>query len=49
MILLRGFATSPILPGFLERYRLRAAAIAVRGMYRGVARLVGMQRAGPRR
>jgi 2,3-bisphosphoglycerate-independent phosphoglycerate mutase len=43
MILLRGFAASPVLPGFLERYRLRAAAIAVRGMYRGVARLVGMR------
>jgi 2,3-bisphosphoglycerate-independent phosphoglycerate mutase len=43
MILLRGFATSPVLPGFLDRYGLRAAAIAVRGMYRGVARLVGMR------
>ena len=43
MILLRGFAASPVLPGFLERYRLKAAAIAVRGMYRGVARLVGMR------
>jgi 2,3-bisphosphoglycerate-independent phosphoglycerate mutase len=43
MILLRGFAASPALPGFPERYRLRAAAIAVRGMYRGVARLVGMR------
>ncbi len=43
MILLRGFAAAPILPGFRERYRLHAAAIAVRGMYRGVARLVGMR------
>ena len=43
MVLLRGFAASPVLPGFLERYRLKAAAIAVRGMYRGVARLAGMQ------
>jgi 2,3-bisphosphoglycerate-independent phosphoglycerate mutase len=43
MILLRGFAAAPVLPTFLERYALRAAAIAVQGMYRGVARLVGME------
>jgi 2,3-bisphosphoglycerate-independent phosphoglycerate mutase len=43
MIMLRGFAASPVLPSFLERYGLRAAAIAVQGMYRGVARLAGMQ------
>jgi 2,3-bisphosphoglycerate-independent phosphoglycerate mutase len=43
MILLRGFAAAPVLPTFQARYALRAAAIAVRGMYRGVARLVGMQ------
>jgi 2,3-bisphosphoglycerate-independent phosphoglycerate mutase len=43
MILLRGFAKLPCLPTFQERYGLRAAAIAVNGMYRGVARLVGMQ------
>ena len=43
MILLRGFAKLPILPGFQERYGLKAAAIALNGMYRGVARLVGMQ------
>jgi 2,3-bisphosphoglycerate-independent phosphoglycerate mutase len=43
MILLRGFARLPILPNFMDRYGLRAAAIAVNGMYRGVARLVGMQ------
>jgi 2,3-bisphosphoglycerate-independent phosphoglycerate mutase len=43
MVLLRGFAASPVLPSFLERYGLRAAAIAVQGMYRGVARLAGMQ------
>ena len=43
MILLRGFAASPVLPTFMDRYALHAAAIAVRGMYRGVARLVGMQ------
>ncbi|NJD60572.1 MAG: 2,3-bisphosphoglycerate-independent phosphoglycerate mutase [Anaerolineae bacterium] len=43
MILLRGFARPPALPAFQERYGLHAAAIAVNGMYRGVARLVGMQ------
>jgi 2,3-bisphosphoglycerate-independent phosphoglycerate mutase len=43
MILLRGFAKLPLLPHFHERYGLHAAAIAVNGMYRGVARLVGMQ------
>jgi 2,3-bisphosphoglycerate-independent phosphoglycerate mutase len=42
-ILLRGFARLPVLPKFQERYGLNAAAIAVNGMYRGVARLVGMQ------
>lgn len=42
MILLRGFAKLPVLPRFQERYGLHAAAIAVNGMYRGVARLVGM-------
>lgn len=43
MILLRGFARLPILPTFQEKYGLSAAAIAVNGMYRGVARMVGMQ------
>ena len=43
MILLRGFAKLPTLPTFQEKYGLRAAAIAINGMYRGVARLVGMQ------
>ena len=43
MILLRGFAKLPILPGFQEKYGIKAAAIALNGMYRGVARLVGMQ------
>jgi len=42
MILLRGFARFPRLPGFRELYGLRAAAIAVNGMYRGVARSAGM-------
>jgi 2,3-bisphosphoglycerate-independent phosphoglycerate mutase len=42
MILLRGFAGLPSIPTFQELFGLRAAAIAVNGMYRGVARLVGM-------
>lgn len=43
MILLRGFAKLPLLPTYQEKYGLKAAAIALNGMYRGVARLVGMQ------
>jgi 2,3-bisphosphoglycerate-independent phosphoglycerate mutase len=42
MILLRGFAKLPCLPTYPELYGLRAAAIAINGMYRGVARLAGM-------
>jgi 2,3-bisphosphoglycerate-independent phosphoglycerate mutase len=41
-ILLRGFDTHRELPTFDERYGLSAAAIAVYPMYRGIARLVGM-------
>lgn len=41
-VLLRGFATDPQLPPFPKRYGLRAAAIAEYPMYRGIARLVGM-------
>ena len=41
--LLRGFSTKPHVPGFAERFHLHAAALAVYPMYRGVARLVGMQ------
>jgi 2,3-bisphosphoglycerate-independent phosphoglycerate mutase len=43
MILLRGFAKYPTLPTYREVFGLRAAAIALSGMYRGVARLVGME------
>ncbi len=43
---LRGFAAKPALPSYLEVYGLRAAAIAVYPMYRGLARLVGMQIVG---
>ena len=43
MILLRGFAKFPCVPQYGEIFKLKAAAIAVNGMYRGVARLVGME------
>lgn len=41
-VLARGFASYEGYPGFLERYGLRALVIAQYPMYRGVARLVGM-------
>lgn len=42
MVTLRGFAQDPNLPKFQDIYKLNAAAVAVYPMYRGVARLVGM-------
>ncbi|HVT29293.1 MAG TPA: phosphoglycerate mutase, partial [Lacipirellulaceae bacterium] len=39
---LRGFASKPKLPSYEDVYGLRAAAIAVYPMYKGLARLVGM-------
>ena len=42
MVTLRGFAQDPSLPKFQDVYKLKAAAVAVYPMYRGVARLVGM-------
>jgi 2,3-bisphosphoglycerate-independent phosphoglycerate mutase len=42
MLTLRGIARRPPMPTFKDVYRLRAAAIAVYPMYRGLARLVGM-------
>ncbi|MBI2862092.1 MAG: 2,3-bisphosphoglycerate-independent phosphoglycerate mutase [Chloroflexi bacterium] len=41
-LLLRGFAKHPQLPLFSEVYQVRAAAIAVYPMYKGLGRLVGM-------
>ncbi len=43
MILLRGFDQLPELPRFPTVFSLRAAAIAAYPMYRGLARLVGME------
>jgi 2,3-bisphosphoglycerate-independent phosphoglycerate mutase len=43
MILLRGFSKYPNLPMLTDIYGLRAAVIAVYPMYRGLAKLVGMQ------
>lgn len=42
MVLLRGFSSRPSWPSLPEVYGARAAAVAVYPMYRGVARLVGM-------
>lgn len=39
---LRGVAMDPGLPRFPEVYKLRSAAVAVYPMYKGVARLIGM-------
>jgi 2,3-bisphosphoglycerate-independent phosphoglycerate mutase len=43
---LRGFSAKPALPSYEEVYGLRAAAIAVYPMYKGLARLVGMDIVG---
>ncbi|HEY5725109.1 MAG TPA: phosphoglycerate mutase, partial [Methylomirabilota bacterium] len=43
MILLRGFDQRPEMPRFPELFALRAAAVAAYPMYRGLARLVGME------
>jgi 2,3-bisphosphoglycerate-independent phosphoglycerate mutase len=40
--LMRGIAHQPDIPLFAERYQLRAAALAVYPMYKGLAQLVGM-------
>lgn len=43
---LRGFSGKPALPSYEEVYGLKAAAIAVYPMYKGLARLVGMEIVG---
>lgn len=43
MITLRGFDKLPCLPTYSKLYGLHPAAIAINGMYRGVARLAGME------
>ena len=43
-ILLRGIAHQPAIPTFEERYKLKAACIAVYPMYKGLAQLVGMRK-----
>jgi 2,3-bisphosphoglycerate-independent phosphoglycerate mutase len=47
VLLLRGLDSHRQLPTVQERYGLRAAAIAVYPMYRGIGRLVGMDPVGP--
>src|SRR5436309_2675354 len=42
--LLRGIAHQPAIPTFAERYKLKAACIAVYPMYKGLAQLVGMEK-----
>jgi 2,3-bisphosphoglycerate-independent phosphoglycerate mutase len=42
-ILLRGFSKIPDIPTIGERFKLRPAAIATYPMYRGLAKLVGME------
>lgn len=42
-ILLRGFDSLPSIPSMAERFRLRPVCIAGYPMYRGLARLVGME------
>ncbi|MHC4399920.1 MAG: 2,3-bisphosphoglycerate-independent phosphoglycerate mutase [Planctomycetota bacterium] len=43
---MRGFSVKPQLPTYESAYGLRAAAIAVYPMYKGLARLVGMEIVG---
>ncbi len=48
-VLVRGFSKFPSLPGVAELYKIKAAAIANYPMYKGLARLLGMdvKDAGP--
>jgi 2,3-bisphosphoglycerate-independent phosphoglycerate mutase len=49
MLLLRGFSVRPHFPTMADIYKLKAGAVAAYPMYRGLARLVGMdvQKTGP--
>ena len=42
-ILLRGFSKTPNIPTMADRFKLRPAAIATYPMYRGLARMLGME------
>ncbi|MGZ8901690.1 MAG: 2,3-bisphosphoglycerate-independent phosphoglycerate mutase, partial [Limisphaerales bacterium] len=42
--LMRGIAHQPDIPTFQQRYKLKAACIAVYPMYKGLAQLVGMKK-----
>ncbi len=42
--LMRGIAHQPAIPTFQQRYKLRAACLAVYPMYKGLAQLVGMDK-----
>lgn len=42
-VLLRGFSKIPDIPSMSERFKLKPAAIATYPMYRGLARLVGIE------
>ena len=46
---LRGFAAAPTIPSYSDVYGLKAAAIAVYPMYKGLASLVGMEIVGKSR
>lgn len=43
MVMLRGFSKYPNIPSLQQLYKLRPASVAIYPMYRGLARLVGME------